>query len=553
MLRAQRQDLVHSTLAEIHLARLESHTDATSTDFLANKTHMQSLLVELHENIQKVKSGGGAEALEKHKSRGKLTARERIEKLIDPGSQFLEVGQLAAWGLYENQAPSAGVVAGIGIVNQTECMVVANDATVKGGTYFPMTVKKHLRAQEIARENNLPCIYLVDSGGAFLPMQDQVFPDRDHFGRIFYNQAQMSALGIPQISVVMGSCTAGGAYVPAMSDQNVIVKNQGTIFLGGPPLVKAATGEVVTSEELGGGDVHARTSGVSDYLAEDDNDALAMVREIVSNLNRKKNYEYVLRTPKDPLYSAEEIYGIVSKDPRKPFDVREIIARLVDGSQFEEFKQNYGETIVTGFCHWFGFPLGIVANNGVLFSESALKAAHFIQLCDQRKIPILFLQNVTGFMVGKKFENQGIAKDGAKMVSAVSNARVPKLTLVIGGSHGAGNYGMCGRAFQPRFMWMWPNSKISVMGGEQAANVLLTVKLDQLAAAKKTMSEKEQAEFKRPILEKYSEESSAYYSTGRLWDDGIIDPKDTRRVIALALNACANAPLEPLRNTLYRM
>jgi hypothetical protein len=384
-------------------------------------------------------------------------------------------------------------------------------------------------------------------------MQDEVFPDKDHFGRIFYNQAQMSSEGIPQISVVMGSCTAGGAYVPAMSDQNVIVRNQGTIFLGGPPLVKAATGEVVTSEELGGGDVHARTSGVSDYLADNDEEALDMVREMISNLNRKKSLEYSLRAPKDPLYSADEIYGIVSKDSKKPFDVREIIARLVDGSHFEEFKKNYGETIVTGFARWFGFPIGIIANNGVLFSESALKAAHFIQLCDQRGIPLLFLQNVTGFMVGKKFETGGIAKDGAKMVTAVSNARVPKFTLVIGGSYGAGNYGMCGRAYQPRFLWMWPNARISVMGGEQAANVLLTVKMDQLAAAGKSMSEKEQMEFKKPILDKYQQESSAYYSTARLWDDGIIDPKDTRRVIALALNACANVPLGPIRNSVYRM
>lgn len=535
------------------MARLETQVDTGSSEFKENYANLSALVSELNDLKQRAHLGGGAEALEKHRARNKLTARERIDRLIDKGSQFLELSPLAAHELYDNQAPAAGLVTGIGVVQQTECMIVANDATVKGGTYFPMTVKKHLRAQEIALENRLPCIYLVDSGGAFLPMQDQVFPDRDHFGRIFYNQAQMSAAGIPQIAVVMGSCTAGGAYVPAMSDQNVIVKNQGTIFLGGPPLVKAATGEVVSSEELGGGEVHARTSGVSDYLAEDDTEALEMVREIISNLNKRRATDFSIRAPKDPLYAVDELYGIVSRDPRRPFDVREIIARIVDGSQFEEFKRTYGETIVTGFCRLFGFPLGIVANNGVLFSESALKAAHFIQLCDQRGIPLLFLQNVTGFMVGKKFENQGIAKDGAKMVTAVANARVPKFTIVIGGSYGAGNYGMCGRAFQPRFLWMWPNSRISVMGGEQAANVLLTVKMDQLAAHGKAMTESEQAEFKKPILEKYQTESSAYYSTARIWDDGVIDPKDTRKVLALALNACSNSPLGPIRTSVFRM
>ncbi len=507
----------------------------------------------LRDRLTKNEQGGGARALELHRSRGKLTARERINELIDPGTGFLEFSALAAWDMYEGAAPGAGVITGIGKVSGIECVIVANDATVKGGTYFPMTVKKHLRAQEIALENYLPCIYLVDSGGAFLPLQSEVFPDRDHFGRIFYNQAQMSARGIAQISVVMGSCTAGGAYVPAMSDENVIVRGQGTIFLGGPPLVKAATGEVVTAQDLGGAEVHCDVSGVTDHFANNDQEALAIAREIVANLNKKKHNHLVLQPPEEPAFDPKELMGLIPADPRKPFDVREVLARVLDGSRFHEFKARYGNTIVTGFGHIFGYPVGIIANNGVLFSESALKATHFIELCDQRKIPLVFIQNITGFMVGRKYENEGIAKHGAKMVMAVSNARVPKFTVVIGGSYGAGNYGMCGRAFQPRQMWMWPNARISVMGGEQAANVLLTVKLDQLAEKKQTMSAEEQAEFKRPILEKYDTESSAYFSTARLWDDGIIDPVDTRRVLALGISASLNAPWDEMRAGVYRM
>lgn len=524
-----------------------------SPDFRANREAMLRQVDDWKRQVEAAKLGGGSDAIARHKSRGKLTARERVTALLDPGSAFLELSTLAAWGMYEGAAPAAGVIVGIGVVSGQDCIIVANDATVKGGTYFPITVKKHLRAQEIAAENRLPCIYLVDSGGAFLPLQAEVFPDRDHFGRIFFNQARMSAAGIPQIAVVMGSCTAGGAYVPAMSDETVIVKGNGTIFLGGPPLVKAATGEVVTAQELGGGDVHTRLSGVADHLAEDDGHAIEITRDIVANLNRVKQIPFRVVESEDPAYSSEEIYGIIPADTRKPFDVREIIARIVDGSRFHEFKPLYGDTVVCGFARIYGMPIGIVANNGVLFSESALKAAHFVELCDQRGVPLLFLQNITGFMVGKKYENEGIAKHGAKMVMAVSNASVPKFTVIIGGSYGAGNYGMCGRAYQPRFLWMWPNAKISVMGGEQAANVLLTVKLDQLAEKGQKMSEEEQVKFKAPTLKKYEEESSAYYSTARIWDDGIIDPKDTRHVLGLALSATCNAPFDARRKGVFRM
>lgn len=535
------------------MGSIESKISASSQGFIENTQWMKSLVQTYKDNFRIVEQGGGKEALAKHKSRGKLTARERIETLIDPGTPFLELSALAAWDMYEGEAPGAGVVTGVGVVEGVECVIVANDATVKGGTYFPMTVKKHLRAQEIAMENGLPCIYLVDSGGAFLPLQSEVFPDRDHFGRIFYNQAQMSANKIPQISVVMGSCTAGGAYVPAMSDENIIVKGQGTIFLGGPPLVKAATGEEVSAEDLGGADVHSRQSGVTDHMANNDQEALVIARDIVKHLSHVKAGCPKRRPVENPLYDAQELYGIVPKDSKIPFDVREIIARIVDGSEFHEFKQLYGNTIVTGFAHIFGFPVGIVANNGVLFSESALKAAHFVDLCDQREIPLIFLQNITGFMVGRDYETRGIAKDGAKLVTAVSQTRVPKFTVVIGGSYGAGNYGMCGRAYQPRFMWMWPNARISVMGGEQAANVLLTVKKDQLAAKGKQMSEGEQFEFKKPILDKYEKESSAYFSTARLWDDGIIDPVDTRKVLALALSTAYNKKWPEARKGVYRM
>lgn len=532
---------------------LDTHVNVNDPNFNKNKTWMLSLLQDYRSKVDVVKAGGGSEIVSKHKSRGKLTARERIEALIDPGSSFLEFSALAANDLYEGAAPGAGIITGIGMIHGQECVVVANDATVKGGTYFPMTVKKHLRAQEIALENELPCIYLVDSGGAFLPKQDEVFPDRDHFGRIFYNQARMSAGGISQISVVMGSCTAGGAYVPAMSDENIIVKNNGTIFLGGPPLVKAATGEVVTAQDLGGAQVHCFTSGVTDHFAEDDREALTICRDIVSHLNKQKKQKISLLTPREPACKVEDIYGVIPSDAKIPFDVREVIARIVDGSEFHEFKQNYATTIVTGFAHIWGMPVGIIANNGVLFSESALKATHFIELCEQRRIPLIFLQNITGFMVGQKYENEGIAKHGAKMVMAVSCATVPKFTVVIGGSYGAGNYGMCGRAFQPRQLWMWPNARISVMGGEQAANVLLTVKQDQLAESQQTLSAKEQEEFKAPILSKYQKESSAYYSTSRLWDDGIIDPKDTRHVLALGLRASLNSEWTPHGPGVFRM
>lgn len=533
--------------------QIESEISTTSEDFRTNAKAMKAIVDEWRARVALVKEGGGKDAVARHKSRGKLTARERIDALVDAGSSFMEISTLAAWELYDGAAPGAGVVAGIGVVSGQDCMIVANDATVKGGTYFPMTVKKHLRAQEIAMENGLPCIYLVDSGGAFLPLQAEVFPDRDHFGRIFYNQARMSAADITQISVVMGSCTAGGAYVPAMSDENVIVKGNGTIFLGGPPLVKAATGEVVTAQELGGGEVHSGVSGVTDHLAEDDQHAIEITRDIVANLNKKKIVPFKVTPAEEPAYKAEEMYGIIPSDSRKPFDVREIIARIVDGSKFHEFKPLYGTTLVTGFARVYGMPVGIIANNGVLFSESALKAAHFIELCEQREIPLVFLQNITGFMVGKKYENEGIAKHGAKMVMAVSNARVPKFTIILGGSYGAGNYGMCGRAYQPRFLWMWPNAKISVMGGEQASNVLLTVKMDQMAEKGQTMSPEDQTKFKAPTLAKYETESSAYYSTARLWDDGIIDPADTRKVLAMGLSASCNQAWGERRQGVFRM
>ncbi len=535
------------------MALIQTEVDSKSKEFIENQSAMQAAVKELRSRLDLIKQGGGAEAVQKHKSRGKLTARERVEAMLDPGTSFLEFSTLAAWEVYDNQAPGAGVITGIGVVSGAECVIVANDATVKGGTYFPLSVKKHLRAQEIAFENGLPCIYLVDSGGAFLPLQSEVFPDKDHFGRIFYNQARMSAAGIPQISVVMGSCTAGGAYVPAMSDENIIVKDNGTIFLGGPPLVKAATGEEVSAQDLGGAYVHCEISGVTDHFAENDEHAIEILRDIVKHLNRRKQVAMKIQNPQEPAYDPKEIYGIVSKDPRVPYDVREIIARIVDGSQFHEFKSGYGKTLVTGFAHIWGMPVGIIANNGVLFSESALKGAHFIELCEQREVPLIFLQNITGFMVGQKYENEGIAKHGAKMVMAVSNARVPKFTVVIGGSYGAGNYGMCGRAYQPRQMWMWPNAKISVMGGEQAANVLLTVKMDQMNAKGETMSPDQQAEFKKPTLQKYEKESSAYFATARLWDDGIIDPLDTRQVLGLGISASLNKAWGPQVQGVFRM
>lgn len=532
---------------------LPTHIDPNSEIFKKNKEALLAQVNDWRRKVEMAKLGGGPEALKKHKARGKFTARERIEGLVDPGTAFLEFSTLAAFDMYEGQAPGAGIVTGIGVIEGIECILVANDATVKGGTYFPMTVKKHLRAQEIAMENGLPCIYLVDSGGAYLPLQSEVFPDRDHFGRIFYNQARMSAMGISQISVVMGSCTAGGAYVPSMSDENVIVKDNGTIFLGGPPLVRAATGEIVDAQDLGGAQTHCEISGVTDHFAEDDQHAIEITRSIVKHLNKRKAVQLKTLPVEEPLYSPEEIYGVLPSDSRIPFDIREIIARIVDGSKLHEFKASYGKTLVTGFAHIWGMPVGIIANNGVLFSESAQKAAHFIELCEQREVPLIFLQNITGFMVGKKYEHEGIAKHGAKMVMAVSNARVPKFTVVIGGSYGAGNYGMCGRAYSPRQLWMWPNARISVMGGEQAANVLLTVKMDQLATKGQTMSADEQAEFKRPTLEKFESESSAYFSTARIWDDGIIDPKDTRMVLALGISASLNRDWGPKQQGVFRM
>ncbi|WP_327226473.1 methylcrotonoyl-CoA carboxylase [Streptomyces platensis] len=522
---------------------LGSTADPASDSWRANEAAHRELAAQLREKLAAARLGGGEKARARHTARGKLLPRDRVDALLDPGSPFLELAPLAADGMYGGAAPAAGVIAGIGRVSGRETVIVANDATVKGGTYYPMTVKKHLRAQEIALENRLPCLYLVDSGGAFLPMQDEVFPDREHFGRIFYNQARMSGAGIPQIAAVLGSCTAGGAYVPAMSDEAVIVRNQGTIFLGGPPLVKAATGEVVTAEELGGGEVHAKTSGVTDHLAEDDAHALRLVRTIVGTLGERAPLPWTVRTVEEPKADPAGLYGAVPADSRTPYDVREVIARLVDGSRFAEFKAEYGTTLVTGFAHLHGHPVGIVANNGILFSESAQKGAHFIELCDQRGIPLLFLQNISGFMVGRSYEAGGIAKHGAKMVTAVACTRVPKLTVVIGGSYGAGNYSMCGRAYSPRFLWMWPNAKISVMGGEQAASVLATVKRDQLEAHGEEWSAEDEAAFKAPVREQYETQGSAYYASARLWDDGVIDPLETRQVLGLALTACANAPL----------
>jgi len=532
---------------------LKSAIDARGADFAANRQAMQSLVDDLRARVAVIKQGGGERARDKHLARGKLLPRDRVRNLLDMGSPFLEIGQFAAFGMYGGDIASAGMIAGIGRVQGRECMVIANDATVKGGTYYPITVKKHLRAQEVAEANRLPCIYLVDSGGAYLPMQDEVFPDRDHFGRIFFNQANMSAQGIPQIAVVMGSCTAGGAYVPAMSDESIIVRNQGTIFLGGPPLVKAATGEVVSAEELGGADVHSRTSGVTDYYAQDDVHALGLARRIVANLNAVKQPTLALREAREPLYPARDMYGVVPADARKPYDVREIIARIVDGSEFDEFKQLYGTTLICGFAHIFGYPVGIVANNGILFSESAMKGAHFIELCSQRGIPLVFLQNITGFMVGRKYEAGGIAKDGAKMVTAVASTRVPKFTVIIGGSFGAGNYGMCGRAYSPRFLWAWPNSRISVMGGEQAANVLAQVRRDNLESRGEQWSAQDEEAFKAPVREQYETQGHPYYASARLWDDGIIDPADTRTVLGLSISAALNAPIEPTRFGVFRM
>ncbi|MCZ8062558.1 carboxyl transferase domain-containing protein [Silanimonas sp.] len=534
------------------MPQLHSQIDPRSPDFLANADALKANVSELDQRLARAAEGGGEKARAKHTERGKLLPRERIEALLDPGSPFLEIAPLAAEGLYDGAAPAAGMICGIGNVHGQQVVVVANDATVKGGTYFPMTVKKHLRAQEVALENRLPCVYLVDSGGAFLPLQDEVFPDKEHFGRIFFNQARMSGLGIPQVAVVMGSCTAGGAYVPAMCDESIIVKEQGTIFLGGPPLVKAATGEVVDAEALGGADVHTRISGVADHYAEDDRHALAIARDVLAHLNRKKSPTVATQPVREPAYPAEQLYGVVPKDTRKPFDIREVIARLVDGSEFQEFKARYGTTLVCGFAHLHGYPVGIVANNGILFAESALKGAHFIELCNQRNIPLVFLQNITGFMVGKKYENAGIAKDGAKMVTAVACSHMPKFTVVIGGSFGAGNYAMCGRAYGARFLWMWPNARISVMGGEQAASVLATVKRDGLEAAGKAWSADEEEAFKAPIREQYETQGSPYYATARLWDDGIIDPADTRRVLGLALSAALNAPIERTTTTEQR-
>jgi 3-methylcrotonyl-CoA carboxylase beta subunit len=540
------------------MTTLATQLNARSADFQANAAAMRAVVDDLKAQVEKATLGGGDAARAKHTARGKLLPRDRVQMLLDPGTPFLELSPLAAMGMYPDRdgsdsAPCAGVIAGIGRVSGVDCMIVCNDATVKGGTYYPLTVKKHLRAQEVAQQNQLPCIYLVDSGGANLPNQDEVFPDRDHFGRIFFNQANMSAQGIAQIAVVMGSCTAGGAYVPAMSDETIIVKNQGTIFLGGPPLVKAATGEVVTAEDLGGGDVHTRLSGVADHLAQNDLHALALARQAVKNLNARKLPPITTIDPVAPLYPAEELYGVIPTDTRKPFDVREIIARIVDGSDFDEFKSRFGTTLVCGFARIEGMPVGIIANNGILFSESALKGAHFIELCCQRKTPLVFLQNITGFMVGRKYENEGIARNGAKMVTAVATAAVPKFTVIIGGSFGAGNYGMCGRAYSPRFLWMWPNARISVMGGEQAASVLATVRRDGIEGKGGSWSAEEEAAFKAPIKEQYEVQGHPYYATARLWDDGVIDPADTRRVLALGLSASLNAPIPETKFGLFRM
>ncbi len=532
---------------------LRSTIDPTSAEFKRNVDVMKAQVAELKDKLGAVAGGGGEASRAKHTARGKMLARERVDLLIDPGTAFLELSPLAANGLYGGDVHSASVVTGVGRVSGRECMIVANDATIKGGTYYPMTVKKHLRAQDIARQNNLPCIYMVDSGGAFLPQQDDIFPDERHFGRIFYNQAQMSAQGIPQIAVVMGSCTAGGAYMPAMSDESIIVRNQGTIFLGGPPLVKAATGEVVTAEELGGADVHSRQSGVTDHYAQNDAHAIGIARKIVATLKPPQRAALNMQPPRDPLYAAEELYGIIPADARKPFDMHDVITRIVDGSEFDEFKKLYGTTLICGFAHIWGFPVGIIANNGILFSESSLKGAHFIELCCQRNIPLVFLQNITGFMVGKKYEAGGIARDGAKLVTAVATANVPKFTVVVGGSYGAGNYGMCGRAYSPRFLWMWPNARISVMGGEQAAMVLSQLRRDNIEAKGGTWSTEEEEAFRAPTRQQFETQGSPYYATARLWDDGVIDPADTRLVLGLGLSASANAPIEPTRFGLFRM
>ena len=530
------------------MERIESRINLNNPEFKHNREVMEAQVARLRAEIERIRQGGPENARKRHTERGKLLVRDRVQRLLDPASPFLEFSALAAHGMYDgDEPPAASLVTGIGRIHGREAVVVANDATVKGGTYYPITVKKHLRAQEIAMENRLPCVYLVDSGGAFLPLQSEVFPDRDHFGRIFYNMARMSAMGIAQVSLVMGSCTAGGAYIPAMSDESIIVREQGTIFLGGPPLVRAATGEVVTAEELGGGDVHTRISGVSDHLADDDEHALEIARAVFENLGSRPRLDEVLSQdpPEDPYYDPAELYGIISHDPRRPYEVREVIARIVDGSRLHEFKPRYGTTLVTGFARIYGYPVGIIANNGVLFSESALKATHFIQICCERRIPLLFLQNITGFIVGKRYEQGGIAKDGAKMVNAVANAQVPKFTVIIGASNGAGNYGMCGRAYSPRMLFTWPNARISVMGGEQAANTLLTVKLDQLAREGGSMSSEEQQRFVQPTLEKYEFESSVYYASARLWDDGVIDPLETRTTLALAIAASLNAGIPP--------
>jgi 3-methylcrotonyl-CoA carboxylase beta subunit len=532
---------------------LRSGVDPTSSDFARNADAMKALVAELRDKLARVAGGGGEAARARHTSRGKMLARDRVDLLLDPGTAFLELSPLAANGMYGGDVHSASIITGVGRISGRECVIVANDATIKGGTYYPITVKKHLRAQDIARQNNLPCIYMVDSGGAFLPQQDEIFPDERHFGRIFYNQANMSAQGIPQIAIVMGSCTAGGAYVPAMSDESIIVRNQGTIFLGGPPLVKAATGEIVTAEELGGADVHSRQSGVTDHYAQNDAHAIGIARRIVSTLKPSQRASLNMRAPREPLFATEELYGAVPADGRKSFDVRDIIARIVDGSEFDEFKKLYGQTLVCGFAHIWGYLVGIVANNGILFSESSLKGTHFIELCCQRNIPLVFLQNITGFMVGKKYEAGGIARDGAKLVTAVATAAVPKFTVVIGGSYGAGNYGMCGRAFSPRFLWMWPNARISVMGGEQASIVLSTLRRENIEAKGGTWSDEEEREFQAPIRAQYENQGNPYYATARLWDDGVIDPVDTRLVLALGLSAATNAPIEPTTFGLFRM
>ncbi len=532
---------------------IETRIDTSSDEFRANCAHYQGLVSDLRERLARATAGGGEESVRRHRSRGKLLARERVERLLDPGTPFLELSPLAANGMYDDEAPSAGIVTGIGSVHGKEVALVANDATVKGGTYYPMTVKKHLRLQEIAEQNHLPCVYLVDSGGAFLPLQADVFPDREHFGRIFFNQANLSARGIAQVAVVMGSCTAGGAYVPAMSDETVIVKGTGTIFIGGPPLVKAATGEEVSAEDLGGADVHTRISGVADYYAEDDLHALAITRRILANVPALKHAPWDILPTREPRYDPRELYGIVPQDPRRQFDVREVIARIVDASEFDEFKAGYGTTLVTGFARIHGYPVGVIANNGILFSESSLKGAHFVELCCARKIPLVFLQNITGFMVGREYENKGLARDGAKMVMAVANAQVPKFTVMIGASFGAGNYGMCGRAYGPRQLWMWPNARISVMGGQQAASVLLQVRLDNLQREGRDLSHAEREAFTAPTLAAYEAEGNPYYSTARLWDDGVIDPIDTRMVLALGLSAALNAEILSTPFGVFRM